>query len=1355
MPEPAGAHQSDYVTIAELDPSATASGKSVQGIVTLIWPYSVSSQTFSILLAEPDFRLRRQRGQVRVRFSGSSAKALARCDVQSADHVKLSLRNAQWDREDTPSGTPGKGIEWQLRFEESVVLQIQREDHEPINLDIDHPAPSPDRPIRSPPPPDSPIQAQLPQTPIAFPAVPSRPQAWSTPAFLKRDRLSGNSYFGSDYDPFDEDDFRDNNRRKKTKYGRASNQWRFTEQDSSPESATRGSSPATESPSVNGVQNKPGERQAQKTDLPDSHERKEQPTEDQTISHDALVDIGVQVDGSILEQITAETRTHDALVNPVSVPQTEAPAPGHIHLPTDTLEVEGVASVDAVEATTKTTTLVDKADPSVSLDTEPPEQGAGKVGNDGATYPSQISQVDPSRSASLPSVSQDDQGNDVEVKETTGNLRSTESQDLPRVEASQIDVPSWSPGKSLEESVNKRLSQDEGYPSLALENSDTREIREESVSAMPATSAQDAQEPQENQLDSLDTDQDDSDMKSTARKMEGATDVGSPSQAPSSKIPDQVDPGVNQASNHAVPNPYTLESQTASLVENRHVESASPAKYDFNTISLDQDPCSAIEKHLHVSSDPSGSLPQQLLTNIARSTQDDMAPENDRAQMGVFVESDSEEDIPAQSPPPDILGNTNNEREGILEEDPLTDDESRSDQASSASDESELLFESETGDYYDYDMKNGLVSDDEVDDTQEEENQEVTAARPSSAPVQIISIDDSDEDDIDMSRSQTDGAAMSILHDTMHQSHAINSLLSMQKGGSPITSSPPPLPNTIPDSQVAVEVEEPASDPGTAAAEGNDVQVSSPSNLGSTVSSNYRRDSEEPMDAAGTNERFPTSSLSPEIPLENYRDPRLKNKVLTPNDTQPREQLSQVSHVSSQSFQEAHDLPTPQLTQNRSSDIMLPATLRPSSPSARSSSPAAPAAVSSPLSRSDQSSASILGRRLRKVKDQDESLPPLKPSPRARRVSNIPPSVSRWFAPRKSDEIVPDSRSQSPAESEESEASDVNEEEASIEESQEVEVQEDEELPSSDIEPPPKSLASKPVFQSTSPTTQTEPLPTSAPATGLRTSHAYYTPLSNLPSHFNTTTSTLSIVLASLPITRATSGPRDFYTTLFLTDPSSLQEQQQNPLSQPSSSFHAANLHTTAFTIARLFRPSRISLPQKPKKGDVILLRSCAVTSYSRTASLLSSNSSAWALFTNRTYIEPFIAGPPVEFGAEERGYVRGLWEWWDQLEEDMKEQVMDRVDDKVKKMEEKEERERGRGKRLKGMGLRLAPGKSVKETGDGRHELRDGKEWRDDVPGGGKTRTPRKARVVGVRHELRDGKGWVDGEAPRTSRRS
>ncbi|KAL8749572.1 MAG: hypothetical protein Q9199_007606, partial [Rusavskia elegans] len=1041
----AGATETDYIPIAQLDLTTTASLKTVQGIVTLIWPYSVSSQSFSILLAEPDFRLRRQRGQVRVQFRGSSAKALAKCDVQSGDLVKLSLVNAQWERDETASGTPGRGIGWELRFDERVVLQIQRENQEPINLDIDHPAPSPERRIRSPPPLDSSLQSQFPSTPVVFPAVPSRLQAWSTPAFLKRDRLSGNSYFGSDYDPFDEDDFRDNSRRKKTKYGRASNQWRFTEQESSPESATGSKSPATEPLAVNGAQNGAVEDQARNTDLQVLGDNRtgsyEKQAEDPLTSHGHLVDAGVQVDNGLTNQLTAEPRLHDGLTSPVVAPQSQIPTTKHHYPPSDPGETENLRISESVEVTMNTTTPVNKAIPSMSLDIGSPDQGVDNIGNNGAAYSPQLSQGKP-RSASPRSLSQDGQRNLVELNAAAEEHKSAESQEFPKFKAGEGDLLPWIPGKSFEESVNERPSQDERSPSPVLENDGTRKIREDSESAVQVRSPQEPQKPQAPRFSSPNTAQDDLEKESAITELEGAQHLMSPPQEPLPKVLDQVDRGMPQESIQAVPESYITETQTVSLVENSHSRSTSPTRYNVKMVSPDQDARSVLED-LESSSQPHNSLSEQPVTISAQSSQNDIVLEDDKAQRDMFVESDPEEDAQAQSPSPDMLDVSDNEGEEVSEEDLMMDDESRRYQASERSDEGQSLYESEAEEYYQDNVPNMDASDEEPEDAQEAKKQEMSAPQPSSA-VQIITIDDSDEDDVDVARSQTDGAIMSILHNTRQDIHTIDSLLPKQKGGSPIHSSPP-LPDTIPDSQAAAEVGELDSDMESAAAEIKEGNGSSPSISRSVPNSDFREGSEDFADGAEITARSLTASLSPEIPLETYIDPRLKNKVITPNDTQPREGFSQASHVWSQSFRKSHNLPTPQLTQNRSSDILLPASLRPSSPSARSSSPTAPMAESSPASHDNESSAPIdqdLDSPRPKVQDGGKAFTALKPSPKSRRVSNIPPSLSPWFAPRRSSEVVPDSRSQSPDKSGESDAS-SSEEIADIEDIEEQEEQEE------------------------------------------------------------------------------------------------------------------------------------------------------------------------------------------------------------------------------------------------------------------------------------------------------------------------
>ncbi|KAL8969983.1 MAG: hypothetical protein Q9183_001731 [Haloplaca sp. 2 TL-2023] len=118
MTQPVELDDLDRIPIAQLGPSLQYSSGAINGVVTLIWPYSASKQAFSVLLAEPDIRLRKHRGQVRICFTGSSARAAAKCNIQSGDTILLSPLGAQWEKDATPPSTPGRGIEWELRFAE-------------------------------------------------------------------------------------------------------------------------------------------------------------------------------------------------------------------------------------------------------------------------------------------------------------------------------------------------------------------------------------------------------------------------------------------------------------------------------------------------------------------------------------------------------------------------------------------------------------------------------------------------------------------------------------------------------------------------------------------------------------------------------------------------------------------------------------------------------------------------------------------------------------------------------------------------------------------------------------------------------------------------------------------------------------------------------------------------------------------------------------------------------------------------------------------------------------------------------------------------------------------------------------
>jgi hypothetical protein len=113
-----------HIPISQLTPLLAApASRSIKAVVTLTWPYSSRTGSVAFLLSEPDFRLRRTRGQVRVQFSGSSAKEVAKSGIASGDQVILLLDGVEWEQEASVA-TPGRGVEFELKFTERLLLQV-------------------------------------------------------------------------------------------------------------------------------------------------------------------------------------------------------------------------------------------------------------------------------------------------------------------------------------------------------------------------------------------------------------------------------------------------------------------------------------------------------------------------------------------------------------------------------------------------------------------------------------------------------------------------------------------------------------------------------------------------------------------------------------------------------------------------------------------------------------------------------------------------------------------------------------------------------------------------------------------------------------------------------------------------------------------------------------------------------------------------------------------------------------------------------------------------------------------------------------------------------------------------------
>lgn len=210
----------EHIHIAALRPDLDAlESKQITAVVTLIWPYSSSQRQFALLLAEPDFRLRRKKGQVRARFSSTSARALAATGVGIGDEVVLSLHGAQFVQDGAVS-TPGKSLNWELAYAQTVAISVRRNGAEIASLELLDAAPTPA--LRSP------VRHQ--------PAAPSPISQWSSPAFLKRARLSTGPVFEqSAYDPLaDESNDRHEKKRRRKSY-RDWKAWTYTARTPSPE----------------------------------------------------------------------------------------------------------------------------------------------------------------------------------------------------------------------------------------------------------------------------------------------------------------------------------------------------------------------------------------------------------------------------------------------------------------------------------------------------------------------------------------------------------------------------------------------------------------------------------------------------------------------------------------------------------------------------------------------------------------------------------------------------------------------------------------------------------------------------------------------------------------------------------------------------------------------------------------------------------------------------------------------------------------------------------------------------------------------------------------------------------------
>lgn len=195
-----------------------------------------------------------------------------------------------------------------------------------------------------------------------------------------------------------------------------------------------------------------------------------------------------------------------------------------------------------------------------------------------------------------------------------------------------------------------------------------------------------------------------------------------------------------------------------------------------------------------------------------------------------------------------------------------------------------------------------------------------------------------------------------------------------------------------------------------------------------------------------------------------------------------------------------------------------------------------------------------------------------------------------------------------------------------------------------------KLLATGQGFGSSSPSTLQDMQPTknatypksergSSPSLNLKgttTDLSYYPPLYSLRDHFNQLVDVVGVVTRdSSPIERAKSGPKDYHTTIQLTDMSLLN-----------------NNYTSVK--AQLFRPRKSALPVV-HKDNILILRDFIVQTMAHEPILLSTESSAWATLRASTSesqlsvdsLETTPSGPPIELSSKDTEQAAELLQWW------------------------------------------------------------------------------------------------------------
>lgn len=1187
----------------------------------------------------------------------------------------------------------------------NIFYQIQRQSQQPVSLDIDHPTPSPEPSVQTSTLVQPPSHSNNFATSIGRPQL--NAQVWASPAFLKRSH-----FVASDYDPLAEEEFLDNDREKRTKFGRGSSQWRFAERTPSPEKGSETPPPEIASPSRLLAQGRP--RGAEVRSLVQQGHGTRLPSRALNVATIGLTDL------SELEvQFKDDPTAKDTLVEEEEEPSTSvSQVNGGRHMIYEATKDQNTGNMTIITPRTPHTKLGlyeidilemgEEVDSSVTGSTSP-TSSTDNVDVEVSQEPAKIAQALPSAPIGIPSStsSTSTPEGDPESDEELDH----ESEDAPHQESdSHFDEQSESgqsnaavySGPTSDFGVDgSTFSRPPPLVDFAPPSSVIKRLEEGlEADSLNTDNARDNPCRLQNDVEQTESEAEEQSISTdSAAELLLSGDEGSGKEIEMGEAHDAA----QRRSSVQVPSSDQLGSPEVQEIDDEAMKDLAAAQL----LADDRGSCKDVDFLRDESAvrQSSSSPPSSSDQSESHKPQEEFVRRSHKIPDGETAPKMVPEKSPADFPEGEspISGREEGDLSGTSDEkinpktspekglaDPAVRQESR------ITHQQEVVLDTRLSQE---ELK--IVPTQGQDVRDRAESVGMLFSKIQQTTVEIIDLESGDEDDISPQNVGQEG--LQVLVDKNNSEFARTnetsagetplSLISDAGNEHQTSIYDAYRPSTLPDStglalkpvdefplvdvHLEPEAHQEAFQPETEGSrkqsqvvrnQWGQEELPSTEEAPSQLSQEARLTSKERKLSFKEEPRLKQSSIAeteleptpldvlPSTVTNSFEDKTAKSQLLTPSSTQRTNLVSQPSSISLQSAPEDDTLPTPRLTQGTSAGIVPPQPLAPPDEPTCMETPAPPKKTSALIEKLKE---------MRRLSNQS-------PKHRSSDASLLDP----WFAPkRRLSQMIPDSE-------DESEAERLPEREAQADISKIVGSQ----LPQTPERPLAKSFIRSPPQPTHISSIQSSPQylpPSQSLPPGFRTNLSYFVPLATLPSHFATTVDILAIALSSTPVTRATSGPMDYNQTLYFTDPSSLALQR-------------------CITTAQTFRPNNRCFPLV-EKGDALLLRNFKVQPFQRRLSLLSMGSSAWAVFRKGADVQ--IRGPPVEFGAEERGFARGLWDWWTSLGDDARKRFEDAVPEYKKANAAKTMKSRAGGNKtdaptkkeeIKGIGVDL-PGSQTK----------------------------------------------------------